>query len=435
MMLRCLSRMALLGTLLAIGLGFQPMAARAASANASTTTVDYSLTASSPIAVPGANISGPQVVALITPTGKSSVQLVDLPAQHCAFLLKFQLAPGQCATKPLGFGRVCLAQGGHVLQLIELRGKLAVALMKLLDKLVPQSLVFLAILFVFRSEAIIVAAELLELGQECFPLRLDSRVILLEGFQPGTQLLVFLANCRKLAGQLRPLVRRTRLDSGGPGPFRLIVKLVAEISSRVRVPDLCGHFLDLLDEELVVTLMAPGILAGHIFGHPQSSRAIGADHVDMLALGTRSAQWTGLVFLGARRHRMVGREGAELVLAMLAAHVAAAVGDPDSQGDQTVGTNRHKVRGRLAHGHLPRAGKSKELKPRIGSRSWWTISPLDLFRKPREFQPAFILPAPACPKNRHDSSNPHRHLGGNRARELFDPRRGRVAEGQSSGHE
>ncbi len=69
MMLRCLSRMALLGTLLAIGLGFQPMAARAASANASTTTVDYSLTASSPIAVPGANISGPQVVALITPTG------------------------------------------------------------------------------------------------------------------------------------------------------------------------------------------------------------------------------------------------------------------------------------------------------------------------------------------------------------------------------
>jgi len=58
----------MLGTLLAIGLGFQPMAARAASANASTTTVDYSLTSSSTIGVPGANISGPQVVALITPT-------------------------------------------------------------------------------------------------------------------------------------------------------------------------------------------------------------------------------------------------------------------------------------------------------------------------------------------------------------------------------
>jgi len=67
-MLRCLSRVAMLGTLLAIGLGFQPMAARAASANASTTTVDYSLTSSSTIGVPGANISGPQVVALITPT-------------------------------------------------------------------------------------------------------------------------------------------------------------------------------------------------------------------------------------------------------------------------------------------------------------------------------------------------------------------------------
>ncbi len=67
-MLRCLSRVAMLGTLLAIGLGFQPMAAHAASVNASTT-VDYSLTTSSTIGVPGATISGPQVVALITPTG------------------------------------------------------------------------------------------------------------------------------------------------------------------------------------------------------------------------------------------------------------------------------------------------------------------------------------------------------------------------------
>ncbi|MGO9810024.1 MAG: hypothetical protein ACLP53_04435 [Isosphaeraceae bacterium] len=68
MMLRCLSRVALLGTLLALGLGFQPMAAHAA-VNASTTTVDYSLTTSSPIGVPDSNISAPQVVALITPPG------------------------------------------------------------------------------------------------------------------------------------------------------------------------------------------------------------------------------------------------------------------------------------------------------------------------------------------------------------------------------
>jgi hypothetical protein len=67
-MLRCLSRVALLGTLLAIGLGFQPMAAHAA-ANASTATADYTLTTSSTIGVPSANISGPQIVALITPTG------------------------------------------------------------------------------------------------------------------------------------------------------------------------------------------------------------------------------------------------------------------------------------------------------------------------------------------------------------------------------
>lgn len=67
-MLRCLSRVALLGTLLALGFGFQPMAAHAA-VNASTTTVDYSLTTSSTIPVPDSNISGPQVVALITPPG------------------------------------------------------------------------------------------------------------------------------------------------------------------------------------------------------------------------------------------------------------------------------------------------------------------------------------------------------------------------------
>jgi hypothetical protein len=67
-MLRCLSRVALLGTLLALGFGFHPMAAHAA-VNASTTTVDYSLTTSSTIPVPDSNISGPQVVALITPPG------------------------------------------------------------------------------------------------------------------------------------------------------------------------------------------------------------------------------------------------------------------------------------------------------------------------------------------------------------------------------
>ncbi|HWT78904.1 MAG TPA: hypothetical protein VN648_08875 [Candidatus Methylomirabilis sp.] len=71
MMLRCLPRVALLGTLLALGFGFQPMGAHAASVNpnASTTTVDYRLTTSSTIAVPGANITGPQVVALVTPPG------------------------------------------------------------------------------------------------------------------------------------------------------------------------------------------------------------------------------------------------------------------------------------------------------------------------------------------------------------------------------
>jgi len=93
--------------------------------------------------------------------------------------------------------------------------------------------VFLAVLFVFRSEANVVAAELLELDQEQVPLRLDSSVILLEGFQPGAQPLVFLANRRKLAGGLRLLFRRARLGSSGLGPFRLTGKPVYEIGFRI----------------------------------------------------------------------------------------------------------------------------------------------------------------------------------------------------------
>jgi hypothetical protein len=70
-MLRCLSRVALLGTVLALGFGFQPMAAHADSVNpnSSTTTYDYRLTTSTTIPVADANISGPQVVALVTPPG------------------------------------------------------------------------------------------------------------------------------------------------------------------------------------------------------------------------------------------------------------------------------------------------------------------------------------------------------------------------------
>src|SRR5271166_1839073 len=68
--------------------------------------------------------------------------------------------------------------------------------------LVPQMLVFLAILFVFRLEAIMVAAELLEQGQEGVPLRPYSRMILLDGFQPGAQPVVLLLGTLTTGGQL-----------------------------------------------------------------------------------------------------------------------------------------------------------------------------------------------------------------------------------------
>ena len=84
-MLRCLSRVALLGTVLALGFGLQPMAAHAA-ASASTTTFDYSLTTATtipadPTAVAaGATPSGPQVVwYTITPTSSGvAPTLIDV---------------------------------------------------------------------------------------------------------------------------------------------------------------------------------------------------------------------------------------------------------------------------------------------------------------------------------------------------------------------
>ena len=68
-----------------------------------------------------------------------------------------------------------------------------------------------------------------------------------------------------------------------------------------------------------------------------------------------------LVFIRAWCHPMVGPEDAKLVLTMFALHLATAVGKRDSQADQTVRTNRLKVRGLLAHGRFPRARKWREL--------------------------------------------------------------------------
>src|SRR5271157_4329486 len=86
-MLRCFPRVALLGTVLALGFGFQPVAAHAA-ASASTTTFDYSLTTATTIpadptavAASGATTpSGPQVVwYTITPTSSGvAPTLIDV---------------------------------------------------------------------------------------------------------------------------------------------------------------------------------------------------------------------------------------------------------------------------------------------------------------------------------------------------------------------
>jgi len=98
-MLRCLSRVAMLGTLLAIGLGFQPMAAHAASANASTTTYDYSLTTPTTIPIAGANLSGPQDVAIVTPNGSGVAPTLFEGPQGPIFILND--STGFDLTKPI----------------------------------------------------------------------------------------------------------------------------------------------------------------------------------------------------------------------------------------------------------------------------------------------------------------------------------------------
>jgi hypothetical protein len=61
----------MLGALLALGFGTQPLYTRAATINpnASTATATYRLTTSTTIPAPDANISGPQVVATVLPPG------------------------------------------------------------------------------------------------------------------------------------------------------------------------------------------------------------------------------------------------------------------------------------------------------------------------------------------------------------------------------
>src|SRR4051794_32932162 len=72
-MRRCSTSMAVLAALLALGFGTQPNLARAAAINPnasiSTATVDYRLTSSASIPVPASNLTSPQVVAMIVPTG------------------------------------------------------------------------------------------------------------------------------------------------------------------------------------------------------------------------------------------------------------------------------------------------------------------------------------------------------------------------------
>ena len=99
MMLRCLSRVALLGTVLALGFGFQPMAAHADSANASTTTYDYSLTTPTTIPVAAANLSGPQDVAKVMPNGSGVAPTLFEGSQGPILILSS--STGFDLTKPL----------------------------------------------------------------------------------------------------------------------------------------------------------------------------------------------------------------------------------------------------------------------------------------------------------------------------------------------
>jgi hypothetical protein len=68
---RCRSRIAIVGALLALGIGYEPSATKAASVNpnASLATASYRLTSTTSLPVPDATAQGPQVVATILPAG------------------------------------------------------------------------------------------------------------------------------------------------------------------------------------------------------------------------------------------------------------------------------------------------------------------------------------------------------------------------------
>ncbi len=121
------------------------------------------------------------------------------------------------------------------------------------------------------------------------------------------------------------------------------MNLVEDMGFRFLGHKLFRESLDVLHEEFVLTLPATDVLTGQFAAHAQSRRAIRADDGDTTGLGPRGRHRPSLEFLGAGRHEMVRREGAELMLAMLALNDATAISEPDLQGDETVGTNRHKM--------------------------------------------------------------------------------------------
>ena len=207
-------------------------------------------------------------------TDKGAVKLVDPPTQLFALLLKFLLAPGQRAAQLSRLGRVCLPQGGQPLELIELRGKLVVALTELLGKLVApymRSIQGPGMMGNSLVELIAPGSHIAELSLEVPKLLPKLVVLSMNAVQPVIELLdplvelfgletgqayLFLAiradpGKPKTGGQLGPqalhlvaqplnlVAQRLALDHGGPRSRRAI-NLPGRHGSRRARPSVSG---------------------------------------------------------------------------------------------------------------------------------------------------------------------------------------------------
>ena len=158
---------------------------------------------------------------------------------------------------------------------------------------------------------------------------------------------------RTVSSSLSETARAASRGCGsGMSVFELPVKLVQEIGVNTPQVRLSLRLHHAWGQELFFAMGAPDISTCINGPYPQGGRTARTNHRHTINLGTDRVrdQDGGRGFVETRGRWKIRREGLDLVIAVLAADVAAAPGILDAEADLAVGTDRDKLRQRLAYG-------------------------------------------------------------------------------------